>query len=135
MRTRSIGLLFLLAGLVSCGKSNTSPSDIFDGTWVGQITTNLAGVAPGTATVTLTQSGSTVSGSYSTSYPDPSNNGGGSFSGTATGTSLAGTLSPSNPNQCPYTVNATASGNQLTGTYAAFNCTISFGGSVSLTKQ
>ena len=130
-----VGLLLLVVGSTSCGDSETSPSDIFDGTWRGPITTNLAGVPPGTANVTLTQDGTAVLGSWATSYPDPSDNGAGSFSGTATGSSLAGILSPSDPDQCPYTVNATASGNQLNGTYAAFDCTVSFGGTLSLTKQ
>ncbi len=38
--------------------------------------------------------------------------------------SLEGTLSPSVPTGCPYTVNATVSGNVMTGTYATFNCKV-----------
>ena len=49
--------------------------------------------------------------------------------------SLAGMLSPSVPTDCPYTINATVSGNLMTGTYASFNCTVTDSGTIMLTKQ
>ena len=107
----------------------------FNGTWTGPITSNIVGIPTGTATVTLTQTGSSLSGTWSTVYPDPMINNSGSFSGTASEMSLSGTLSPSDPTSCPYTVNATVSGNLMSGPYAAFNCTAVISGSISLTKQ
>ena len=105
----------------------------FSGTWTGPITSNILG--PGTATVTITQTGSSLSGTWATVYPDPTIQGAGSFSGTARGMSLEGTLSPSDPTDCPYTINATVSSNLMTGTYATFNCTGVDSGSIMLTKQ
>ena len=45
------------------------------------------------------------------------------------------TLSPSDPNACPYTINASVSENLMSGTYATFDCTCTVSGSISLTKQ
>ena len=107
----------------------------FNGTWTGPITSNFPGIPPGTATTTISQTGSSLSGTWATVYPDPTFNSSGSFSGTASGMSLSGTLSPSDPTDCPYTINATVSGNLMSGTYATFNCTLAVSGSISLTKQ
>jgi hypothetical protein len=60
---------------------------------------------------------------------------GGSLSGTVTGSSLSVTLSPSDPLTCPFQVTATVNGNRITGTYAAFNCTVALSGSISLTRS
>ena len=139
---------YVVAGLmilaVGCGgDSPTTPTAptpppppfSFSGTWTGPITSNVPGVPPGTGTVTITHTGSSLSGTWATVYPDPTINAAGSFSGTASGMSLEGTLSPSNPTECPYTINATVSGNLMTGTYASFNCSGALSGSISLTKQ
>ena len=107
----------------------------FNGTWTGPITINVPGIPPGTATATISQNGSSLSGTWATVYPDPTLNDSGSFSGTASGMSLSGTLSPSDPTTCPYTINATVSGNLMSGKYAAFDCTDAVSGSISLTKQ
>ena len=134
-----------LCTVAACGGGNSSPTAptpppptppppfSFNGTWTGPITSNVVG--PGTATVTITQTGSSLSGTWATVYPDPMIQGGESFSGTASGMSLSGTLSPSDPADCPYTINATVSGNLMTGTYATFNCTGVDSGSIMLTKQ
>ena len=107
----------------------------FNGTWTGPVTSNFPGIPPGTGTITITQTGSSLSGTWATVYPDPTFNDSGSFSGTASGMSLSGTLSPSDPTDCPYTINATVSGNLMSGTYATFDCTFAVSGSISLTKQ
>ena len=107
----------------------------FSGTWTGPITSNFPGIPPGTATATISQTGSSLSGTWATVYPDPTFNDSGSFSGTASGMSFSGTLSPSDPNACPYTINATVSENLMSGTYATFDCTFAVSGSISLTKQ
>ena len=128
----------------ACGGGNSSPTAAtppppppfsFNGTWTGPIASNVPGVPPGTATVTITHTGSSLSGTWATVYPDSMFNSAGSFSGTASGMSLEGTLSPSIPTECPYTINATVSGNLMTGTYASFNCSGVLSGTISLTKQ
>ena len=127
-----------LCTVAACGGGNSSPTAptppfSFNGTWTGPIISNLVG--PGTATITITQTGSSLSGTWASVYPDPTIQGAGAFSGEASGMSLEGTLSPSVPTGCPYTVNATVSGNVMTGTYATFNCKVVDAGSVTLTKQ
>ena len=142
---RSIAVLALCI-TAACGGGNSSPTAptptppppppfSFNGTWTGPITSNVPGVPPGTATITITHTGSSLSGTWATVYPDSTFNTAGSFSGTASGMSLEGTLSPSIPTECPYTINATVSGNLMTGTYASFNCSGVLSGTISLTKQ
>ena len=135
---------YVVAGLmilaVGCGgDSPTAPTPpppfSFNGTWTGPIISNVPGVPPGTGTVTITHTGSSLSGTWATVYPDSTFNSAGSFSGTASGMSLVGMLSPSIPTDCPYTINAAVSGNLMTGTYASFNCSGVLSGTISLTKQ
>ena len=47
--------------------------------------------------------------------------------GNVPGRALSGELLPGDPDNCPYTVNGTVSGNVLTGTYATANCSVSAG--------
>ena len=92
---RAFAVAALVAlGVVACADSPTEPSKPFEGTWIGTITTTLDGVPAGTATATLTQSGSQVTGSLHTIYPVPPNSDGSfsSFFGTASGTSLSAML-------------------------------------------
>jgi hypothetical protein len=126
-----------LFGVVGCGSdpsptTPTPPPANFNGNWVGAVQDSVVG--QGLARLTLTQSGSTVTGSYATSYPNPNYNGGGNFSGQASGSSISGTIQQSVATACPYTVNATLSGNTISGTYAAFNCTSVDTGTFSLTR-
>ena len=135
--------------VAACGGSNSSPTAptpppaptpsppfSFNGTWTGPITIAGAELPPGTATVTITQTGSSLSGTWSTVYPtEPPLTTSGAFSGTANGMALQGTLSPSDPDLCSYTINATVSGTVMTGTFATVNCTGSESGTVMLTRQ
>ena len=52
-----------------------------------------------------------------------------------TGAALDLTLSPGDPETCPFNVAATVTGNTITGTYAAFNCTIAISGSIDLVRS
>jgi hypothetical protein len=61
--------------------------------------------------------------------------GGGTLTGSTNASSVSLTLTPTVTTNCPFTVTATQTGNQLTGTFASFNCTVAITGSVSLTKQ
>ena len=134
---RFTGLVFTtIPATVTATPDTPEPQQFsFSGTWTGPITSNFPGIPPGTATTTISQTGSSLSGTWATVYPDPTFNNSGSFSGTASGMSFSGTLSPSDPNACPYTINATVSENLMSGTYATFDCTFAVSGSISLTKQ
>ena len=115
------------------GDSPTSPSApvSLTGTWTGTIQDSLVGA--GTARVTIAQSGSSLTGTWSFTAGGDTNSG--SLSGSVTGSSLSVTLTPSVPTSCPFQVTATVSGNTITGTYAAFNCTVAISGSINLTRQ
>jgi hypothetical protein len=119
---------------VACGGSApAAPSPAsFSGTWNGTITSSLA-TASAPATLTLSQDGSSLSGTWNLVGPDGAATG--SLTGGAIGSLLAMTLSPSVQTQCPYTVNATVSNDRMTGVYASFNCTVVSSGSINLAKQ
>ena len=128
----------ILFGAAGCGNdSPTAPTPFsFTGTWTGPITIAGTELPPGTATVTITQTGSSLSGTWSTVYPtEPPLTTSGAFSGTANGMALQGTLSQSDLDLCSYTINATVSGTVMTGTFATVNCTGSESGTVMLTRQ
>jgi len=66
---------------------------------------------------------------------NPNYNGGGSFKGSASGAAISGTLTPSIPTACPYTVTANLSGSTMSGNYASYNCTVVDTGTFIVTKQ
>ena len=134
----------ILFGAAGCGNDSPTtptaptppPPFSFTGTWTGPVTIAGIELPPGTATVTITQTGSSLSGTWSTVYPtEPPLTTSGAFSGTANGMALQGTLSQSDPDLCSYTINATVSGTVMTGTFATVNCTGSESGTVMLTRQ
>jgi len=92
-------------------------------------------VGDGTLTVTFLQSGKTLSGTWATTFTDPSYNDSGSLSGAVDGAQVAATLTPSDPTSCPYNVAGTFSGAAINGTFAAFDCTVSASGSFEVEKQ
>ena len=125
---KSIVCLFVLA-LTACGGSSPNgPSGTnFSGTWSGTVTDNVVGTAP--ARVTLTQSGNSLSGTWSAGGNS------GQLAGSLTGSAVSATLSPSDPRSCPFTMNTTVSGNRMTGTYASFNCRVAASGTIDVSKQ
>ena len=125
-------LALVMAFSVSACGSPTEPS--LSGTWRGTAQDNIGG--SGTFEVTLAQTSSNISGTWLIAFPsNPALDNGGSLSGTISGSSLSATLSPSNPNGCPFNLTATVSGTVLSGTYASFNCVIAITGSFNATKQ
>jgi hypothetical protein len=44
-------------------------------------------------------------------------------------------LTPSVPTTCPFNLTATLSGTTMSGTYAAYNCTVAESGTFTATKQ
>lgn len=131
MRRRLIAgfaLVFALT-VTGCGSNANSPSDTnVAGTWSGTVNSTYAGLS--TFRATFGQSGNAISGSWSTS------SNGGQFSGSKNGASVSVTATPANPLTCPFTANMTlSSASVMSGTYAAFNCSVSDSGTITITKQ
>ena len=142
-RLRVLMVVFSVGAAVCCGSnSSSSPTSSstptpLSGNWVGTETDTVAGT--GNLQATIFQSGSTLSGTYSLSFPNPIFSNSGSVSGTVNGSSVSMTATPTNPAICPAldtaTLNATST--QITGTYVAINgCNLSHQtGSFTATKQ
>jgi hypothetical protein len=127
-----IGSFVVLAALAACGGGvGGSTAFNYGGNWSGTIQDSFAGA--GTVSLTMTQSGNNLVGTWQATFN--SGNNGGSLVGVVNGNEIALELHPSNPNYCPYNVVAQRSGSSLSGTYAAFNCLDVVTGSVSVTKQ
>jgi hypothetical protein len=134
MQIRTLGLALVALVLGGCGSSSTSPSSVsLGGNYVGNVSDSVNGA--GTALMTLEQNGASVTGTYSVQYA--AGTASGSLNGTTNGASLSGTLQPSNPTLCPSNVTATIGngGSNLSGTYAAFNCTGSESGTFNVNRQ
>lgn len=123
--------------MVACGsKTPTGPSaTTVAGTWTGALSDNTIG--PGSLRFTLNQSGSTVTGTWQSTWVNPANNNSGSLTGSSSGTGFSATMTPSVPTSCPFTATATLNSakTQMTGTYAAFNCSVVSSGSFTVTKS
>lgn len=134
----------LLIAAVGCDTSPTSPSrPSLTGTWVGggffQSCIGATCQPTGTLTLQLTQSGSTLTGTW-TSTQMLGAGPGGTMSGSMNGASVSMTFSLNvvTPD-CSFPVRVTATVNanqdQMTGTYATVSCSFILAGSISLTKQ
>jgi hypothetical protein len=126
---------FVSLHITACGSNPSSPSSSsIAGTWTGSINDSLVG--PGSVRITFNQSGGpTLSGTWSASFANGALTNGGSFTGSMTGSNISAILTPNDPLECPYNLTATRTGNTMTGTYAAFNCTVAVSGSVTVTKE
>jgi hypothetical protein len=140
MQIRLCTLLVVLAVVTAgCGSSSspTTPSVSLTGTWVGTEIDTVAGT--GNLTAILTQSGSTLSGTYSLTFPNPIFSNSGTLNGTLNGSSISMTATPSLATFCPALDTATvnSAGTQITGSYAAVaSCVLAHQqGSFSTTKQ
>ena len=102
------------------------------GTWTGSATSTLTSVV-GSVRATMTQVGSSLSGTWSVNYPSVGTNSG-TLGGTVTGSAVSVTLYPANPARCAQSMTATLRGSSLRGTWSTINCTVSASGSVSLTR-
>ena len=126
-------VLVMCIGFIGCGGGGGGDDVNVSGTFRGTIQDSVAGT--GTATVTLAQDGSDLTGTFQTTFANPSNNGSGSVRGSVNGNTITLQTAPSVPTACPFNVTATVQGGQVTGTYAAFNCTVAASGTLTLTKQ
>ncbi|MDO8665283.1 MAG: hypothetical protein Q7J79_01625 [Gemmatimonadales bacterium] len=132
---RRIRLTLLSAALpfaLACGDSSGPGSINLSGTYTGSMTATSGGFSvPGTLTFTLSQSGTSVSGTWTNSF-------GASGTGTATlsGTTLTLTLTQTNPCAGVFGGSATVqnAGARLSGTFSGSDCAGSATGSFVVNK-
>lgn len=135
---RSTALLALLA-TTACGGGGgaaaATPSVNVAGNYTGPLSDNTVG--PGSITLALSQSGSSLSGTFQDTFTNaPQGNNAGTVSGSISGSTIQLTATSSNPNACPFSVTATVgSSGQIQGTYAAKRCSTADGGSFTVTQQ
>jgi len=131
---RTIGIIVvvgLLLGLSACTSGTGLIPFNYAGQWSGTIQDSLAG--SGVVSATLTQSGTDIGGTWQATFAGGGN--GGTAVGAINGSQVILELYPSNVSACPYRVVATRSGSTLSGNYAAFNCTGTITGTLTITKQ
>jgi len=124
----------LAVGLSACGGSGGGPGAStfsYSGTWTGTIVDSIGGA--GTMTVTIVQSGANIAGTWQALAPGLTN--GGNVVGIVDNTQVLAQLNPSDPTTCPFDVVAVRSGSTLSGTYAAFDCTVAVTGTLVLNRQ
>jgi hypothetical protein len=121
--------------VAACGSSSTAAPSAPNttGTWTGTVSDAVMG--QGAVRLTITQTGSSVAGTWATTYPNVTNNNGGSLTGSVNNTSVTATLIPSIPTTCPLNATATLNGNAMSGTYTAFNCALAVRGTINVSKQ
>jgi hypothetical protein len=132
-RTTTAGACFLALGMVACGSSSTSsPTSVsVFGNYSGTLQDSAFGV--GTIQLTLSQSGSSLTGTYEDQFTAGA--GGGSITGTVNGVSFSATLTPGVSTVCPVTLTGTINngGSNISGTYSTFHCSAPETGSFNLT--
>ena len=135
MLARRAGLIVLGAALLGLGGCDHR-DDSLTGVWTGAFRDNLGGLGGGNLTFTQ-QSGAVVQGSWSAFFKTfgalAKFNNSGALTGTLDGDTIAGMLSSQGP--CSFSFQATRSGLQMSGTYAAVNCAFVETGSFDLEKQ
>ena len=109
-----------------------APIDL-TGKWEGTIAEERDGFEwPGELTGEVIQEGDTISGVWSSSFPDPRYNNGGSLTGTVDGNNLTATFAPSNSRYCSFIAVATFTRNTIEGSYSAVSCSVTQTGTVEL---
>jgi len=130
LRLTAISLTAAIA-LTACVSSGGLAGYNYSGSWAGAIEDSVAG--SGSVTVTVTQSGADLAGTWQAVFDSGTN--GGSAIGIVNGSQVVLELQPASATACPYNVVATRSGDTLSGNYSAFSCSISITGTLSITKQ
>ena len=132
VRVQLVISLVVTALFAGCsGSSSTAPTTRdLSGKWVGTI---IEQAGQGTIQANIAQSGSALAGTWQTTSAGGTNSG--SLVGSVNNANVVATLNPSVPTQCPFNVVATVNGNVISGTYAAFTCTVASSGTISITKQ
>jgi len=134
--------VFMIAAaavLAACAaKSSTAPTPAeIAGTWSGPLTDGLQG--SGTLSLSLAQTGDSVTGTWSIAYANPANDVAGLVAGNVSGTSLSILLRPSSPPTCqfgPFEITATVTGTTaMSGSYSTVQCANGDSGTFSAAMQ
>ena len=137
MRYNSLVALCAIVPVLAsaCGSSSsTAPAaPNTSGIWTG--TVNDAVMGQGTVRLTIAQTGSSIAGTWATTYANATTNNSGSLTGSVNNSTVTATLIPSVPTTCPFNATATLNGSAMSGTYTAFNCAMAVSGSISVSKQ
>lgn len=134
-RLAPAALMALTLFTSACGNdSSPSQTTTATGTWAGSARSNLFG-SNGSIQATLNE-GSTgsITGTWNSQYPGLAPNSG-TLTGRRDGAGVVLQLRPSVPGNCDTAVTTTLSGNSMTGTWSALNCTVADGGSISVSRQ
>lgn len=128
-----------LLAVAGCSGTSTTPSAtaLLPGNWAGTVSDSYFGA--GSVTVTFAQSGSAVTGTWSSTYAaSTSPSRAGTLSGTLTGVSLDAVFTPnvsfvpSVPSSCPFRVRATLGSAEAVGSYASMSCNVFQQGSIDI---
>jgi hypothetical protein len=125
-------VVFLALGLAACGGGGDDTENI-SGNYQGDIQDSLAG--HGTIVASIAQNGTALSGTFQAIFPAADLIGSGSLSGSITGSAIALIGTPSDPTDCPFRLTAAVDGDDISGTYAVFNCTVALSGTIDITRQ
>ena len=137
--TRWLGLACLICAcvVVGCGgDDNNEP--LLNGGFGGTMQDSLAG--SGTLTMTIIQDGENLKGTWASVFAAPANDNQGILTGTiqnpsAPHPSISMLLQPANTASCPLQVTATLlTPVEMTGTYAAMNCSRAETGTLDVTR-
>ena len=124
-------VLALILALLGCSGDDRD----LTGTWAGTIQDSVAGF--GTLLLTISQTDTQLTGTWQSTFPNPTNNNGGTLSGTVGDPAIALVLATSRSQACSLTVAATRdedNDNHFTGTYASFNCALAESGSLDVRR-
>ena len=118
--------------LAACGDGGTGPEINVTGTYIGNYTATSAPGVVYEGVFQLTQSGSQVTGTIVTNNGRSAN-----ISGSISGSRITGTYTFTDGcvGSASTIADVSSSGTQLTGTYTTTDCTGTYSGGYSLTKQ
>ena len=127
-----VTLFALLAVASGCGPNPNSPSSI-TGTWVGTSVSSISGNVF-SFQLTLSQSGSSITGFFANTGPGATTSASGSLTGTLNGSAFTVALAFASP--CIRTWTGTWSGRALSGTYvSSAGCANMDSGTFALTLE
>ena len=131
-RFRPAFVALLALAVVALPHCSNDDDEGFDGTYEGEAVDSQSSSNRKDFTLRVGVSGSDVSGTYRIQAIILDTRG--TVSGTLTGSTLALVLTP-NDDDCPYRIDATWSGDRISGSYAAFNCFVRSDGTLTLRRQ
>ena len=142
MRILAAAIVATCLGGTSCGGghgSHTATSNL-TGHWSGPISDDGGpggSEEDGFVDVDFTQNGSTIGGTWQTSYPDvPSSDNSGTISGTVSGDSFDAAFTASDSSRCSLRLRGSREGeDEIIGTYVAQPCSASVSGNFDIVRD